>query len=254
MGVTNFRAANCYASANGVGPVGSTTMTIVCVYTNLHYIHTEPLAAGASEGIFSRNNAGATTGWMFRQVDNSALAQFYVLNGAAAGCTVTAVTYSPATMLVGVPCIAVLSLSANLLTARSNFSTVDATAACVGYTPPGAGDPTRIGLWTSSSACVNCPIMDCAMFDTYAGTGFTSATYGNGLAGLIALWSEDLQQGRYLTKPQGGALGANDWYWSARDIVGANGSTGPVWTDRGPNATPMARAGAVQGASIMPRF
>lgn len=239
-GVRGFRAANpYYFSALNAGPPGSATMTLVCVWT--------PLRTNPVQGcLFTRALMSVAKGFYMNLGAGGIM-----VNGLGNGAFTNVSHPALATSDFGTPVIWVLSLAGGAASTRTNKTVgADLGFACVGYVPADNTTYTMIGNSNALSIpAIHSMIHDCAMFDTYAGTGFVSAVYGNGLAGLIALWSEDLQQGRYLTKPQGGALGANDWYWSARDAACGIGQARTTWVDRGTNACPLTMSGTLQSGS-----
>jgi hypothetical protein len=154
---------------------------------------------------------------------------------------------------IGTPFVLIGQLVGNQITSSMTNRVAAAATACVGYTVKPAGQRTSIGADDSLIYGNNvADVAECIFFNGYDGTGFVSAIYGNGLAGIDAMWCEDLQQGRVLTPPTA-PVANSAWYWSARDIVGSGGTVGASWVDRY-SSFALARTGSPQASAILPRF
>ena len=219
-----------FIGASPSGPAGSATMTFACLLT---YVRT---GAAASNYPFSR--ADGATGWYIRVVGSTG-----VINAGVYNSTPTNLETPNFTLTLGLPTLFIVRYTAGTLQAWANGVSVGVTG------PTGAGftsaaTPTRIG--TRGSQPTNCETVrpyECMMLDGYD----AAAT----IATLNGQWCEDFQQGRYATWPR--TMTVNDWYWSSRDAV-AGSSTKATWIDRGTNAVSLAKTGAPQACSMIPRF
>lgn len=225
------------------GPVGAATMVWGVVFTMLR---------PGNANLWSGTNLSSGVGGWVAYLSGSALGVAAV-SGAGVVTTHQAfpgvfdkdVNFNRPFVLVG-------SLAGGFISSSLSGGSTPATpTAMAGYTTKPVGQKTTIGTddsLTNGGTGHTCMVHDTFMLEGYDGTAFASATYGNGLAGINAMWQEDLQQGRYLTWPR--AMTTADWYFSARDVVLGGGALKSTWTDRGPNALVLSRTGAPQGSSM----
>jgi hypothetical protein len=236
------RANSSYVSAGGAGPAGSSLMTFFTIVT-LKRVQT---TVGAF--FFSRYSG---SGWLI--YEPAAAIQFYATNSTPTDVVTPSFTITQS--MVGIPLILLARYNGvpnpGNIEGWINGVSTGITTLGTGYTAPPGAAPTAIG---SNSTAGGNPFFythACGMLNTYDVAASYNTAFGTGGAGLTAQWMEDLQQGRYLTDPTGGALGANLWYWDAKDaVVGAATKT---WIDRGPNAVSIPRAGTVaspHGSSV----
>ncbi len=244
-GVMNLRATSFYSVVGG--PVGSATMMWGAVFT---------LNRAGNAFFFGGTNNSAGVGGYSVVLSTTALL-IMAVNGAGAQVThqVIAGAFDTVVGNYGRTFVLIAQLVGGNLSSSLSSTVAAAPTAIVGYTPKPAGQTTRIGVDASttfpgSTILPSYVLHDAFLFDTYDGTAFVSATYGNGLAGINAMWQEDVRQGKYLRDPRGGAYGVNDTYFCAKDVVfGSN--TKASWPDRGGNALVLAKGGALspQGSS-----
>ncbi len=248
-GVRNLRLASFYSVTGG--PVGSATMMYGVVFTLLK--------AGNAQYWSGTNTSAGVGGWSISL--GTGAFNVVAVNGAGtvishqsiAGAFDVAANFGRTWILIG------QLVGGSITSSLSNTVAAGATAV-VGYTPKPAGQKVRVGVddataFPASTVLPSYALHDAFLFDTYDGTGFVSATFGNGLAGINAMWQEDVQQGRYLTRPAGGAYTANDTYFCAKDVVTGIG-TKNTWTDRGGNALVLTKGGTLspQGAALPMRL
>ena len=202
--------------------------------------------------LFSRSNA-ANGGWSI--ATNAGNVQAFVFNGAGAAVTGAILggwagyegERTPYILVVSCQQVAGVTTVTLYLNGRAGVTVGAAGAGFTSY----AG-PTTFGVQSSANAfhAKSEMLSDCGMLDTYDPTTFVSTMFGNGVAGLNAMWLADLREGRYLTWPRA-AVANSDWYWAARDVVVGIGSKA-TWTDRY-TAQAMTKFGFPQGASFPAR-
>ncbi len=210
-----------------------------------------PGLSSSYNNIWNRWNA-ATAGWWIRCISTATnttpvLVESGIHNGVGGFITTTLTAY-PLRCSV----IVVARYGGGFLTQWIN-GVAGANVAGVGFTA--ASVATMVGTQGNSAAgnARNSRISECVMLDTYdAQASYSNPLYGTGVAGLTNQWAEQLQQGQYLTPPSG-VWGANDAYFSSRDVVQGIG-TKTTWTDRSSNLYAATKTGAVAGASIIPRL
>ncbi len=231
------REGSAYISASPTGPTGSSLMTIAVVLSAVK-------ASAINEYVFNHDN-GNVSGWIVN-ISSGTI-------GAVVKNSTPASVVSPYIALpVGRPSVFIARYNGvpnpNFLEVWLDGVSGGVTQLGTGFTPQVCG--TAIGCHTTSILyAANTAIHECMFLDTYD----VVASYPGGVAALTQQWQEDLQQGRYLTDPSAGALGANFWYWSARDSQqGLYGAA--TWVDRGPNAVSAVRAGSPQLAGLPMRF
>lgn len=219
--VGGFRSGSYYAGANPSGPTGSNLMTFFCVF------QPERLPTG-TQVLFGRSTLAAD-GWLFWSSGTSLFTS--VRNGVGAFVNNTLVIAPPF-----VPTVLIARYNNGTLETWANALTSGASTSGTGYTS--VATRTTIGVRDNLlQEAIDYTVFAAGMLDTFD----VAAT----IATVNGQWQEDLQQGRYLTDPSAGALGANLWYWDARNA-------GATWIDRGPNAVSLARTGAPQlGCSRM---
>lgn len=246
--VRNLTATRYFGAAGG--PQGSTTMMFATVF-----MLTRPLTAADMFNPFGGNNISlGVGGWSIRGATSVGILIVAVSGGGVVTPhQATAGTFFDIAGNVGVPMVVIGQVVGGQITASLTGRTDTAATPIVGYTVKPAGQMTSIGTDDSIvSGTRGYEVSECIFFNGYDGTGFASATFGAGLAGINAMWCEDLQQGRVLTPPTA-PVANSAWYWSARDIVGASGTVGSSWVDRY-SSFALARVGAPQASAIIPRF
>ncbi len=204
MAVGKINGSHYYGVAGG--PVGATTMTFAVIVTARRSL------AGGGQTFFSGTNLSTGTGGWLLGVGAGALnimavsgAGIVTNNQAIAGTWPRVTDIGRTFVIVG--CLVGGSLSSSV------FGEVAvAPTAVVGYIAKPAGQRTAIGTNDALGTGITqlCTVSDCAMLQGYDGTGFISATFGNGLAGLAAMWAEDVQQGRAMKWPRVAAV-SSDW-------------------------------------------
>jgi hypothetical protein len=225
------------------GPQGAATMLWGCVF-QLRWN-----TGGAVNGLFSGTNISTGVGGFLCDITATGVNVRAVSGGGALTTRQVAIVSAADDMRTF---ILLGSLAGGNLIGCLN-TTQSATTAMVGYTVKPAGQRVCVGNEDSTtSPCTIARVGEAFMLQGYDGTGFTSSVFGNGLAGIASMWMEDLQQGRYLTWPRT-AVANSDWNWSARDIVAANGSINPSWTDRY-SGTILTRTGTLAAGSFPARF
>lgn len=232
MGVGGFRATNYYTTANPGGPAGSSLMTFFAVF------QCSSNALAAYEYIFTHYNT-SVAGWAIgRNITTG------TLYGFAVNSTPALVVTPYATPPLNTPLVYIVTYNSGTIAAWLNGVSLGSTVLGAGYTSVVTATSIGHEATTPTYPAKTTRVLEAGMLD---GVDLTAS-----VPALSAQWQEDLQQGRYLTWPR--TMTASDWYWSATDIVGAGGTCGPTWTDRGPNAVPMTRTGAPQSAVVIPRF
>lgn len=241
-GVSDFKqAANYYSTAAPGGLAGSSLMTFFVVFTLKRYPNS------GTNCLFSRTLGGVG---YYIQLGGTLVA---TATNSTPGAVVTPAILTT-TLAFNRPYIFIVRYNGvpnpgNIEGWLAGVSTGTTTLG-TGYTPDAAAQTTIGGYWVGQQPAVETIIHECGMLDTYDVVASYNTSFGVGGAGLNAQWSEDLQQGRYLTCPNnGGVWGASSEYWSARDaIVGP--ATKATWLDRSTNAFSAARTGAMQGSSV----
>lgn len=232
-GVLGFRTGSYYATANPGGPAGSSLMTFFMV------LQPTKQTLSLINYSFSRHNGGPG-GWAM-----------YVYNGAIEGFAYNTTPAAVSSGLVALPrdrpTIFIVrydgtgaSGGAGVIQAWANgVATIPVISVTGGYL--GVATATFAGARSDASfPARDVGILEVGMLDGYDIAG--------SIAAVNAQWTEDLQQGRYLTWPR--AMTASDWYWSARDAASGVGGTKATWVDRGPNAVVMTRTGSPQSGSV----
>lgn len=222
------------------GPAGNATMTFFCLYW--------PRDEGpTTRQLFGRGNF-VNAGWGIL-VNSAGNLSVLVYNSTPAAVQVTA-TGLAAVEGTRSPYLVIASYQDGVLTFWVNGTQIGTATLGTGFTS--FAGPTMIGARSSGAiGTANKEMLsDSGMLYTFDPTTFVNAVYGNGIAGLTAMWLDDLRNGRYLTWPRAAVLNS-DWYWAARDTV-TGLSVSLSWMDRH-SATPMLRFGTPQGASFAAR-
>ncbi len=235
-----------YKTAAPGGPAGSALFTFACAFETF-----TPGISSSYNNLWNRWN-GANAGWWMRCVSTATnttpvLVECGAHNGAGGFVSTTLAAYPLKQMVIvigrwnsGAMSQWVNGVFTSTISSGAGFSAF-AGATMIGCNVTAAANNAR-----------NSRIGECVFLDTYDVATYNNPLYGTGAAGLYAQWAEQLQQGQYLTPPSG-VWGANDAYWSSRDVV-QGVSTETTWLDRSTNLYSMARTGTVLGASMIPRF
>ncbi len=236
-----------YKTAAPGGPAGSSLMTFAAV------VEVVGLASNVESNYVFNRDAGGSPGWGISIAQTTGIAAFYAGNSTPATVAITTPALPTKQIVIliarynGVP-------NPGNIQGSYNGVTVGPTSLGTGFSA--AAVATMIGTRTTAVThnCDYVRVYECVHLDAYDVVATYNTSYGTGFAGLYAKWAEDLQGGRYLSPPHASGLWtANDHYWSARDVVQGSG-TKTTWTDRGPNAVAMTKAGVPQSCSMTPRF
>lgn len=221
------------------GPAGSASMTFFCI------VYPYKTLDSTFRMFFSRSNA-TNAGWSLATTGGNIQAFVYNSTPAILQATSTGGWFEGEK----VPYLFLASYQNGTLTFWANGLLRATTVLGAGFTA--YAGPTTLGARSSTtgSNALGEMLSDCGFLDTYDPTTFVSALYGNGVAGLSAMWLADLREGRYLTWPRAGVAN-QDWYWAARDVVTGT-SAKFSWVDRF-TAQAMTRFNFPQGASFPAR-
>lgn len=233
-GVNGFLPANHFATANPGGPAGSSVMTFFCVITCLKN------EVVGYQVPFNRY-IGTAAGWSVWRQTSTGVIYASVVNSTPD----YVITPLGAPPTLHTPLLFIVTYNNGRIEGWINGVSTGATTLGTGYTA--AAGPTVIGTSGTGGRAYPCrytTIHEAGMLD---GVDLSAS-----IAAVNAQWTEDLQQGRYLTWPRA-AVANSDWYWSARDAVLGVGGCAPTWTDRY-SASVMTRTGAPQSASVPGRF
>lgn len=214
-----------YATAGG--PVGSATMMFAAVV----WMPRLTSIGGSDQVIFSGTNFSTGVGGWAIALSAGALNVAVVSGGGVVTNHQTVTGVFNVAVNQGIPFIIIGQLVGGSISSSVTGKPAATPTAVVGYTAKPAGQRTAIGAQDALAASGTMFwIGDCAFLNGYDGTGFVSSVFGNGLAGINAMWAEDLQQGRPLTWPRA-AVANSDWYWRAADVT-TSAAPDATWTDR----------------------
>ncbi len=223
-------AVGGFSTSSPGGPSGSGTMSFFVVATARR--------VSANAGYLIARYSGSTTGWaIYYQTTN-----IWVL-----GCNSTpALNQTSTPYSVGVPLVIFGQYTNGVIRLYLNGVLMNMASLGAGYTAAAAA--TTVGRLASAVHNSNDFIIhEAGMLDTF--------DVGPTAAAVSAQWMQDLEQGRYLTCPtNGGVWGANQAYWSSRDITLGSAGCGSTWLDRSTNLYSMARSGSPQTACVPARF